>query len=250
MEKLILGIASLLVGISKAGFGAGVGIAAVPLMTLVLPPTQMLGILLPLLITGDIFSLFHYPKKQHFRNLSILIPGCIIGVAIGSIILKKFMFLEQGEVILRRFVGIICIAFVFLQVYKQIKFSKVGKETVPYQPRIWQGVGVGIVAGLTSTLAHAAGPLILLFLLPQKLDKKVFVGTALVYFFVGNSVKLIPYISQSVITFKTFLESASLIPFVVLGTLIGAWLNKKVSGKSFTYVIYVITLIAGLKLLI
>jgi len=283
MNNFLLWISATLVGISKGGFAGGVGIVAIPLMTIALSPTLMLATLLPLLMCGDIFSLLHYPKKQSWRNIFMLVPGCIVGVGIGALILKSFAFSENGEKILSLLVGWICIIFVLIQLYKQLSISsrqvcrgsihrtrdngrhkcrpynylqrkflhKLEKETSPekpYKPRLWHGVGIGIIAGITSTLAHAAGPLILLFLLPQKLDKRVFVGTALVYFLIGNSVKLIPYISQNIITLQTFLFSLKLTPFVIAGTLLGSWLNKKVSPTVFTYIVYVITFIAGIKL--
>ena len=247
-STLLCWIASILVGISKAGFGAGVGILAVPLMTIAISPTRMLGVLLPLLIAGDIFSLLHYPKTQNFRNLSMLIPGCLLGIGIGSLLLKKSGLLAEGERTLRVFIGVICVVIVLIQLYLQLKVRhKI--NLVAYKPKIWQGVTVRIIAGITSTLAHAAGPIILLFLLPQKLEKRVFMGTALVYFFVGNSAKLIPYIAGNIITRKTILESVHLIPWVIGGTLLGAWLNKKISGKIFSYIVYGITLLTGIGLL-
>ena len=247
-STLLCWVASILVGISKAGFGAGVGILAVPLMTIAISPTRMLGVLLPLLITGDIFSLLHYPKMQDFRNLSMLIPGCLLGIGIGALFLKRFQLLTDGERVLCIFIGIICIVIVLIQLYVQLKVRR-KSNPVAYRPRIWQGVTVGIIAGVTSTLAHAAGPIVLLFLLPQKLEKRVFMGTILVYFFVGNSAKLIPYLAGSIITRKTILESIRLIPWVIGGTLLGVWLNKKISGKVFSYIIYGITFLTGMGLL-
>ena len=235
-------------GVSKAGFGAGVGILAVPLMTIAISPTRMLGVLLPLLITGDIFSLLHYPKTQNFRNLSMLIPGCLLGIGIGALILRKFELATAGERVLRLFIGVICVVIVVIQLYVQLKVRR-KINPVAYRPRIWQGVTVGIIAGITSTLAHAAGPIILLFLLPQKLEKRVFIGTALLYFFVGNSAKLIPYISCNIITRETILESVRLIPWVIGGILLGVWLNKRISGKVFSYIIYGITFLTGIGLL-
>ena len=246
-STLLCWIASILVGVSKAGFGAGVGILAVPLMTIAISPTRMLGVLLPLLITGDIFSLLHYPRTQNFRNLSMLIPGCLLGIGIGALVLRRFELLA-GERVLRLFIGAICVVIVLIQLYVQLKVRR-KSNPVAYRPRIWQGVTVGIIAGITSTLAHAAGPIILLFLLPQKLEKRVFVGTALLYFFVGNSAKLIPYITGNIITRETILESVRLIPWVIGGTLLGVWLNKRISGKIFSYIIYGITFLTGIGLL-
>ncbi|MFW6457349.1 MAG: TSUP family transporter, partial [Planctomycetota bacterium] len=70
---------AMLVGCSKAGFGAGAGILAVPLMTLGLESAQeMLPILLPVLIAGDVFSIIHYTGKKHWPNLLMLMPGCLV----------------------------------------------------------------------------------------------------------------------------------------------------------------------------
>ena len=89
------------------------------------------------------------------------------------------------------------------------------------------------MAGITSTLSHAGGPLIALFLLPQKLDKRIFVGTAVTYFFFGNAVKLIPYRFQGMFTVPRAWTSAVLLPAVVVGTLVGVLLQRKFSGRAF-----------------
>jgi hypothetical protein len=257
---IAIGTSALLVGLSKAGFGAGAGILAVPLMTIGLGSAQdMLPVLLPVLIAGDVFSLIHYPGQKNWRNLAMLVPGCLLGVGLGWLALHWLGDLSQlqvgsssltGEAMLQKFVGGICVLFVVIQLWRYFRESRLTERAEPFRPKAWQGVGLGSAAGLTSTLAHAAGPLVALFLLPQKLDKRVFVGTTVTYFFFGNLIKFIPFTAQGLFTTPRVMTSLILVPAVVAGTLIGVVLNRKIDDRVFVLIIYGVALVAGLNLLV
>lgn len=241
-------LAAALVGLSKAGFGAGAGILAVPLMAAVLGPANMLPVMLLVLILGDIFSIVHYPREHDRRNLLMLLPGLLIGVACGALALDWFLSLPKAELYLRRLIGGLSVLFVGVQMYRLQRERRTGIDD-PYVPRAWHGVGLGACAGLTSTLAHAGGPLIVLFLLPQKLQKSVFVGTVIKYFFVGNLVKVIAYQSQDLFRPDRLALGGALVPCVVVGTLLGVALHRRFSDRVFRWVIYVLAFLVGLYLL-
>ncbi len=255
-----IGISALLVGLSKAGFGAGAGILAVPLMTIGLGSAQeMLPLLLPVLIAGDVFSLIHYQGQKNWRNLFMLMPGCVLGVGIGWFILRWLDNLDTlrlpgtvltGEMMLQKMVGGICLLFIGIQLWRYFRSAQSADSTQPFRPAPWHGVGLGSAAGLTSTLAHSAGPIVALFLLPQKMEKEVFVGTTVTYFFFGNLIKLVPFTAQGLFTAPRLATSLVLVPAVILGTLIGVFLNRKLNDRVFTVIIYAVALIAGLKLLV
>src|SRR5690606_6493157 len=95
------------------------------------------------------------------------------------------------------------------------------------------GVAVGFVAATVSTLAHAAGPIITLYMLQFKLEKKVLVGTMLVYFLLINTLKVPPLIYLGFITWDTLRDSIWFLPLIPLGTLAGAWLHNRISEKPF-----------------
>lgn len=250
---------ALLVGLSKAGFGAGAGILAVPLMTIGLGSARdMLPVLLPVLIAGDIFSIVHYKGQKDWRNLAMLVPGCLLGVGAGWLALHWLGDLSElelagtalnGEALLQKFVGGICVLFVGIQMWRYFRESRLTERSDPFRPASWQGVGLGSAAGLTSTLAHAAGPIVALFLLPQKLDKRVFVGTTVTYFFFGNLVKLVPFTAQGLFTVPRVTTSLVLVPAVIVGTLVGVFLNRKLDDRIFVLIIYIVACLAGLKLL-
>ncbi|MFW6280118.1 MAG: sulfite exporter TauE/SafE family protein [Planctomycetota bacterium] len=252
--------AALLVGLSKAGFGAGAGILAVPLMTIGLgSATEMLPVLLPVLIIGDIFSIIHYTGEKDWKNLLMLIPGCLLGVGGGWLALSLLGDLDQlrvvgtsmtGDDLLQRAVGIICVGFVLLQFWRSYRRSRTPDRLEAFRPRLWHGIGLGGAAGLTSTLAHSAGPLVALYLLPQKLDKRIFVGTTVTYFFIGNLIKLIPFTAEGLFTSARLWTSAILAPAVIVGTFVGVFLNRKLDDRVFVLIIYVLAMGAGLKLLL
>lgn len=243
-------VAAGLVGLSKAGFGAGAGLLAVPLMTAVLGPANMLPVMLLVLITGDVFSVVHYLKKHDARNLAILIPGLLAGVWFGYNALGWFQALPDGELWLGRVIGSLAVALVGIQFLRFRQERSNPDGITAYKPRLWHGVGLGTAAGFTSTLAHAGGPLVLLYLLPQRLEKEVFVGTIIKYFFVGNVVKLIPYFQQGLFTMPRAVLAGALLPAVVVGTLVGVFLNRRFSDRAFRAIVYVLAAGVGVYLLV
>jgi len=239
-------VSALLVGLSKAGFGAGAGLLAVPLMVSVLGPADMLPVMLLVLITGDVFSLLHYPRDHDRRNLAMLVPGLLLGVALGYLALDWFLALPQSEQWMKRLIGGFCIVFVLVQLFRFGWAARSGVRWEPYRPRLWHGLGLGAGAGLSSTLAHAGGPLLTIFLLPQELDKRTFVGTTVRYFFIGNVAKLVPYTLEGLMTRPNLLLSALLLPAVVAGTFSGVYLHDKFSDRAFRLVVYGLAFLLGI----
>ena len=78
-------LAILLAGISKGGFGAAAGGLAVPLMSIVIAPPEAAGIMLPILCAMDLFGVHAYRGRWSLRHLRILLPGGLIGIALGGI---------------------------------------------------------------------------------------------------------------------------------------------------------------------
>lgn len=252
--------AALIIGMSKAGFGTGAGILAVPLLTLATgSAAHMLAVMLPVLICGDVFSIFHYRGKKNWRILSMLIGGCTLGVLAGWGVLHLLGDLGQvsvgnpsitGEIILQKLVGGICVIFVLMQLCRFFKSARPGVETRAWRPKTIHGVAVGTVAGLTSTLAHSAGPIITVFMLPQKLEKSVFVGTVVTYFLFGNLIKLVPFTAQNMFTPARLTTAFLLFPFAAAGTVLGLYLNRRIKNDHFMIVLYAVTLIMGIQLLL
>lgn len=111
--------AALLVGISKTGI-PGIGILVVPMLAQAFGSRPSIGIMLPMLIMGDIFAVAWYRKHAQWDKLVKLLPWVIAGVAIGAIALWQFARLNTNRDILDIVIGsliLIMLSLHFAQKY-------------------------------------------------------------------------------------------------------------------------------------
>jgi uncharacterized membrane protein YfcA len=232
---LCIGAAVLVTGISKAGFGGGIGIVAVPLAALVMPSRQMLGFLLPILIAADAMSNLHHLKAYEWRLLRPLLAGAALGILLGSAV---FWGLRRSDPALVQrglsaLIGGICLVFVSMQAW-----GLTGRRAPTLPPTTASSVGVGALAGFVSTLSHAAGPLVTLYLLQEKVEKRRLVGTLVLYFLIVNLSKVPTFVALGLIDARTLRDALWCAPLIPLGTLAGAWMNRHVPPKPFAATLY------------
>ncbi len=229
--------AVLLTGISKSGFGGGLGVLAVPLMSLAAPPQFAAAVMLPLLIVMDAFTVRHYCRSWDRRNLTVLLPAAIAGIVIGS---RLFPLLNAAQV--RILVGTIALLF-------SLNYF-VGFSAVERKPSLSAGIFWGSVAGFTSFGVHAGGPPLDIYLLPQKMPKTMFVGTTVVFFAVVNLIKVVPYVLLGQLTAESLKVSLLLAPVAPLGVRLGLILHRRIDERLFYRLCYLFLGIVGLKLLV
>ena len=239
-EFSLAALAALLIGVSKAGFGGGTALLATPLMALAVPPHLTLGTLLPLLMLGDFASCWLYRGEWQWRPLVVFLPGCAAGVGLGTMMLGQI-----DEVLLKQMLGAICLAFCFLQWGR----AALEKRAQAVHPCWGSGTGFGVVSGITSTLAHAAGPVFAMYILPMQLPQRVFMATTVLGFTCINLLKLPGYVMVGVISAQSLGVSLRLGLFVLLGALAGEWLNRHCPAHLFKRVIYGLLFFTGLELI-
>lgn len=232
--------AVLLFGISKGGFGGGLGTAAVPLMALVISPVQAAAILLPILCVMDLVALWKFRGKWIWPELRVLLPASLIGILVGTL-----LFGYMSPAVVRLIVGVVAISFT-LHFWINRQRSK-SKELAEF-PRSY-GILGGAVAGFTSFVAHSGGPPISMYLLRRPLDRTDFAATSIVFFAVVNYVKLIPYTWLGQFDTDNLAASAALVILAPIGVLTGAWLHSRVSDRFFFALVYVLLFVVGLKLI-
>ncbi|MGQ9733203.1 MAG: sulfite exporter TauE/SafE family protein [Candidatus Zipacnadales bacterium] len=232
--------ASLFIGIGKAGFGGGVGLVSPVLYAQILPVRVTLALMQPLLMVCDMAAIVAWWKQWDTRNLGLLLPGTVVGVMAGSVVLTSLpeRYLAMG-------LGLLCLLFVVLQILRQQGTLTGGT----FRPVWWHGALVGATAGFCSLLAHAASPIITLFLLPQNLGKRRFVATTVLYFTVLNAIKLPFFLATGMLSLRLFLSALLLAPLVVLGALLGVWMNRQVSETAFTWIVYAMVVLSAVRLL-
>jgi uncharacterized membrane protein YfcA len=229
--------AVLIFGIVKGGFGGAIAIISVPLMALVMPPTQAAAILLPILVLMDILVIRTYWGLFDRRALALLIPGAVVGVGIGY-----FTAEAMNEHYMRILIGSLSLVF-GVQSLLGLK-SLTGREHNPVS-----GGFYGALAGFTSFSIHAGGPPFTLYLMPKQLTPLLFAGTAGIFFAVVNAVKLVPYYALGQFNTDNLLYSLVLAPLAPLGVRLGHYLVQR-STPSFYYAVVSFALVLiGVKLL-
>jgi len=251
-STVLAAFAVMFIGLSKAGFGGGLSMLTTPLCVLAFGSKDAIGILLPLLCAGDAFSLYHYWGKWEKKHLAYLLPGVVVGVLIGVQCIGQFSPRQLNIVI-----GVMAVAFVVFQFTKERLFKAEGA----FQPNAKLGWPFGLGIGVTSTFAHGAGPVAALYFVPQKLAKETFVGSNVLVFFWVNWIKMpffvidrglvdLPvFAPHALITRETILRSLFLLPVIPVGVWLGVWLNRRVSERWFSRLVYAFTFLAGLQLI-
>jgi hypothetical protein len=216
------------------------------------PPQFAIGVLLPLLCAGDAFSLWNYWGRWRRENLKYLLPGVVAGVVVGIQFIGRFSARELNFAI-----GVLAVVFVVFQWIKEWVFRAEGA----FAPSHKLGVPFGIGAGITSTFAHGAGPVVSMFLIPQRMPKEIYVGTTVLIFTWVNWIKL-PFFcldgsrlgwgwlpAEAIINTRTLAASAGFLPLIPVGVWLGVWLNRRIPEQSFVKVIYALVFLAGLQLI-
>lgn len=231
--------AVLLFGISKGGFGGALGMAAVPLMALVISPVQAAAILLPILCVMDVVAVWKFHGGWQWPELYALLPASLLGIVAGTL-----LFGYMSASIVRLVVGTVAIAFTL---HYWVGRQRSGSAAAPVYPRSL-GWLAGSIAGFTSFVAHAGGPPISMYMLHRPLDRTGFAATSIVFFALVNYVKLVPYAWLGQLTADNLATSAVLIVLAPAGVLMGAWLHQRVSDRTFFAMIYALLLAVGCKL--
>ncbi|NVK33336.1 MAG: sulfite exporter TauE/SafE family protein [Rhodobacteraceae bacterium] len=230
--------AVFLTGLSKGGFGGSLGMLAIPLLALVISPIQAAGIMLPILVIMDIVGLIAYRGLADKRTLLIMLPGAIVGIAIGWATAALV-----NEAFVRVLVGIMSILF-FLN---YLRGRKKSQEARSHNPKL--GSFFGMIAGFTSFVSHTGGPPFQLYVLPLKLSPTLFAGTAVIFFSLVNAIKLVPYFMLGQFDTTNLSTSAVLLPLAAASTLVGVWLVRVVKADIFYKLIYYVMGVVGVKLL-
>lgn len=229
--------AVLLYGIAKGGFGGNIAILSVPLMALVVSPQKAAAILLPILIVMDITALRTFRGRWDKPNLRIIIPAALIGVLLGGL---TFRMLNDAHIQLM--IGSIALLFV-LNIWLR-------REEPPVrEAAIMRGGFWGMVSGFTSFGIHAGGPPINVYLLPQKMDKTLLMGTIAVFFAVVNLAKLPAYIYLEQFNTASLLTSLALLPLAPVGVKMGFWMLQRSNERLIYQLCYVFLFFTGGKLL-
>jgi uncharacterized protein len=232
--------AVFVMALSKGAFGGGLAIIGVPMLSLVMSPIEAAIVVAPLVSFMDFFALNSFgPKTWSKPDLTWLVPGLLVGIAIGYVF---FALVDPRLVTLA--IGAVTIAFAadyFLRGMRRVAGER------PVAPLL--GLFAGTVSGFTTFIAHAGGPPAQMYLLYRGLNKTLYAGTNIALFTLGNFIKLVPYGLLIWAQPHTLLLAALLAPVVPVGVWIGKWMHDRLEQRRLYFWCYVLLTLAAAKML-
>ncbi len=233
---------AVMVGLAKTGV-PGVSILFVGLLANALPARQATGVILPLLILGDIFGVLLYRRHTEWRYLWKLFPWTAAGVVLGWLALGH---IDDGQT--KRLLGVILVLLLGLHYWRKTRQSP--DENIVAQAPPWVAAGTGLLAGFTTLVANAAGSVMTIYLLAMRLPKLGFLGTNAVFFLLLNWFKVPFMVNLGLINRDSLVLNLQLAPAVIAGCLLGRYAAAGMNQTVFEATALALTGIAAVKLLI
>ena len=236
-DWIIASLGALLVGVAKTGI-TGLSLLFVAIFAAIMPARRSTGVVLPLLILGDVVAFLAYRKHAHWGHVWRLFPWAAAGVIAGYFAMGRMNDRQTGLAI-----GAIVVALTFLHMARR------ARPGLPEEERArWFAPLIGILAGFTTIVSNAAGPLMVIYLLAMRLPKMEYMGTGAVFFLLLNLFKIPFMIALGLITQGSLALNLTLAPAVIAGTVLGRWLLGKINQRMFENIALALTLVAAARM--
>lgn len=240
LNWILLVIAAVGIGITKSGF-SGVSLLHVLVFAHVFGAKASTGVVLPMLIVGDVLAMLMFGKHADWVYVRRMMPPALVGVLLGWLLMHRL-----SETLYRPITGCIILLLASMQLARLR--NEEWLADIPHSHSFaW---AMGITVGITTMLANAAGPVFGLFLISIGLPKKEFVGTAAWFFLILNVIKIPLSWNLGLIGEQSLLVNVMLAPLIYLGLIAGRSIAKRISQQSFERVILVLSIVAALQLLV
>lgn len=237
-EWIAIGIVVLMMGMSKGGLPiAGV---TLPMLIIIWPEQgqaarSAVAFMLPLLCFMDVVGIILYRGKPDWSHIKKLLPATIGGVFVASLLFVAEGGISFSDRALKLVIGLLGLSFAVWQIWG-IRFFKAAQRSandIPIRPVLY-----GFSAGFISTIAHAAGPVMQMYLLPTGLKKEQFAATSVYFFFFLNTIKLLPFTVLGRFSREQLIASAWILPVIPIGVLLGYLIVRVMPERVYIRFIY------------
>ncbi|MYQ37394.1 hypothetical protein B046DRAFT_04367 [Streptomyces sp. LamerLS-316] len=243
-----LAAASLLVGFSKTAV-SGANTISLAVFAAVLPARESTGVLLPILIAGDILAVLVYRRHAHWPTLLRLFPAVAVGVVAGTV----FMLWADDEAVARS-IGAILLFMAGVTLWRRRARPEPPPEDedtdAPSRGGRLKARSYGVLGGFTTMVANAGGPVMSLYLLSAGFRKLGFLGTSAWFFLIVNTSKVPFSVGLGLIDAQSLMLDAALVLFVIPGAYLGRACVGRINQKLFDRIVIGATVLGGLQLLL
>lgn len=238
---VIIALAGFCSGIIKTGVGVGAGIFLLPTLSLAFPAKIALGLGAPMMLASDIIGLRYYWKqwlerRALLRLLAAVVPGLILGAVLLPLIPGRVFRICVGIFGACYALCLLWQGFPLARLLKRL-FGRVDARLAGDQdsaPGAWL---YGFLGGLATVLAHAGGVVWSLYLVKAAPDRRIFVGTTIIMFFLTNIYKVVSYIHLDILPLESLVQVLPAIPMILLGSHLGNVLNKRINQALFRKIV-------------
>ena len=225
-------------GISKAGF-PGMSLVHVVVFALIFGARNSTGIILPMLIAADVLAVRAFQQHARWIYIRRMLPAAVVGIVAGFALMGRL-----NEAAFAPLIGVIVLSLTALQIGRMARPDVLAD--VPHSHAFaWT---MGLLAGITTMIANAAGPVVRLYALSVSLPKFELVGTVAWFFFIVNLVKVPFSVWLGLIRTDTLTLNLILVPAVFAGVAIGRWLTHRVPQRLFDGLLLAFAVLAALRL--
>ncbi|MFF0200539.1 sulfite exporter TauE/SafE family protein [Streptomyces sp. NPDC005017] len=244
-EFAALAAAALLVGFSKTAV-SGANTISLAVFAAVLPARASTGVLLPLLIAGDVLAVLTYRRHAHWPTLLRLFPAVAAGVVVGTV----FLVWADDEVV-RVSIGATLLLMTAVTLWRRRAVDKEDDpDAVTTRAGRVKARSYGVLGGFTTMVANAGGPVMSMYLLSAGFRKLGFLGTSAFFFLIVNVAKVPFSAGLGLIDGQSLLLDAALVVFVVPGAVIGKWAVRRINQRLFEQIVIVATVVGAVQLLL
>jgi len=235
---IVIAILGFMIGFAKGGFG-GLGALLTPILALVLPVASAVGVLLPMLMFGDVFAITMYWKEWDLDLVKRMLPAGIAGALAGTVLLSSVS--PNG---LRLILGIFVLALV------AYKFLSDRIQVLQYHPKPWHAPAAGLLSGVASGMFNYGGPAFSSYLLLQKLKARPFIATTAIYFALLNLIKVPGFLYTGVLDVPLLFSLWWVFPFIPVGIWVARMTLTRVTPLTFEWIVIALLVFSSLWLLL
>ena len=239
LKWMLAVLAAFGIGVSKSGF-AGVSLVHVLVFIFLFGARDSTGVVLPMLIVGDVLAVAAFRQHARWEYIRRLLPPAITGIVVGWSLMQRI-----SDNAFKPLVGAIILVLTALQLLRL--WQPQLYEKVPHQ--LWFAWLMGLLAGTTTMMANAAGPIMALFFIAVSLPKFELVGTSAWFFLIINCLKVPFSVQLGLIHPGSLLFNATLIPAIAAGLFAGRWCVTRIPQRLFDALLLAFVAFAALRLL-
>ena len=239
-EWVLAIVAAICIGAAKAGL-AGMGLVAVIVFANIFGARDSTGVVLPLLIVADIGAVGLFKQHTRWDYIRRTLPAAAVGIVVGAFILSR---LDNAS--FKPILGVTILALTLFQLAR-LKWAALSSPAIPHSRPL--ALSLGLLGGITTMMANAAGPLMALYFVAVGLPKFEVVGTLAWFFFLINLIKMPFSIGIGVVHRSSLVFDALLVPAVFVGLLAGRWLIHRIPQRTFDVLMLLFAAVASLRLI-